>query len=171
MRGMALFLWHAIPARELIMKTATLIILLLTFGKCSAGEFMQRWPGSRHEWHIVEQTTSADGKALTVVIAVPGGIFPAAMRLEDAKIDKVTLRLQNIRMAEGISFHALKPLPAGQGGDWKDAQLEAGEGNLKNVAGFKNGPDGMDYVLEFTDKALELLRRGGRFQFIDAYRR
>lgn len=136
-----------------------------------AGELLQRWPESKHDWRIVEQSTSADGKSLTVVISVPGGIFPAAMRLDDPKIEKVTLRLQNIRMAEGISFHPLKAMPAAKEIVWKDAELEPGEHELTKVMGFKVTADAQDQVLEFTGKAVELLRRGGRFQFIDAYRR
>lgn len=153
------------------MKAVILLLLLYCTEICRADEFMQRWPNSKHEWRIVEQSTSTDGKLLTVVISVPGGIFPAAMRLDDPMIEKVTLRLQNIRMAEGISFHPLKNVPVAKEIIWKDAELEPGEHELTKVMGFKVTADAQDQVLEFTGKALELLRRGGRFQFIDAYRR
>jgi len=136
----------------------------------SAGELLERWPESKHEWRIVEQSTSQDGKTRTVVVSVPGGIFPAAMRLQDPKIDRVTLRLQNISMTEGISFQALKATPAAKEVIWKEAELEQSVNDLKGIAGFTIKAQGIDQVLEFTDKALELLRRGGRFQFIDAYR-
>jgi hypothetical protein len=136
-----------------------------------AADLMERWPESKHEWRVVEQSTSADGKAQTVVVSVPGGIFPAAIRLQDPKIDRVILRLQNIRMTEGISFQAFKAVPAAKEIVWKDAELEPMSNDLKTIAGFTVTAQGKDQVLEFTDKALDLLRRGGRFQFIDAYRR
>jgi len=153
------------------MKAIAVLIFLCLFPVCRAGELLQRWPGSQHDWRVTAQTTSADGKELAVIITVPGGIFPAAMRLEEPKVQKVTLRLQNIASAEGITFTALKPLLAGQDLVWKEAELEARAHELKTVAGFKVTADKTDLVLEFTDKSLELLRRGGRFQFIDAYRR
>lgn len=152
------------------MKALLLWSLLFCTNISLADELMQRWPDSRHDWRIVEQTTSQDGESLNIVISVPGGIFPAAVRLEDAKIKKVTLRLQKIRLTEGITFRALKNVPAGQPIAWKDATLEPSEYDLKSVRGFSVTPQGQDQVLEFTSQALELLQRGGRFQFIDAYR-
>jgi hypothetical protein len=153
------------------LKAASALLLLVCAQVCAAGELIQRWPDSKHDWRIVEQATSADGKTYAVVISVPGGIFPAAILLEDPKIEKVTLRLLNIRMAEGISFHPLKAAPRTDKVVWKDAEFESGEHELKKVTGFRVTADAQDQVLEFTGKALELLRRGGRFQFIDAYRR
>jgi hypothetical protein len=150
------------------MKVLTLALMLLT-RVALADEFIERWPGSKHEWRVVEQINSDHGKSLTVVITVPGGIFPVAMHLQDTKIEKVTLRLQNIRGAEGVSFLPLKT-NAKEKVVWKNAAFEPAEVSLKDTSGFKVGSDGQDQVLEFTGKALELLRRGGRFQFIDAYR-
>lgn len=150
----------------------SLFVMMFCFANTTmAAELMERWPESKHEWRVVEQSTSPDGKTQNVVVSVPGGIFPAAMRLQDPKIDRVTLRLQNIRMSESISFQALKAVPAAKEVVWKEVELEPSTDDLKSIAGFKITAQGQDQVLEFTDKALELLRRGGRFQFIDAYRR
>ncbi len=152
------------------MKTALILLLLLCTKGSWAAELLERWPDSKHEWRIVEQATSKDGKTQTVVIAVPGGIFPAGLWLQDEKIDKLTLQLQNIRLAEGVIFQPLKGKPQNKAIHWRHEDLEPRETDLKTVPGFQAQARDKDYELEFTGQALELLRRGGRFQFIDAYR-
>ncbi len=147
-----------------------LAVMLCWTNSSNAANLLERWPDSKHEWRIVEQTITPDGKSQTVVIAVPGGIFPAAMRLQDDKTTKVTLLLNGIRGGEGISFQALKAAPAKKEVIWRSEDLEPSAYELKEVKGFQAQTRGKNYELEFTGEALELLRRGGKFQFIDFYR-
>ncbi len=93
------------------MKAIVVLIFLLGLQACKAGELLQRWPGSQHEWRVTEQTTTPDGKEVAVVISVPGGIFPAAIRLAEPKVQKVTLRLQNIASARELRLRRLSRCP------------------------------------------------------------
>lgn len=136
----------------------------------SAGELISRWPESKHEFKVASTETSRDGKTLTVTIDNPRGIFAAALWLNDAKVETVTLQVKQTAEWEGVSLQLRQePLPAGQP-NWKEGVLERSPVDLKEIKEVAISAAGADCKIEFTGKAVELLRRGGRFQFIDYYR-
>lgn len=113
---------------------------------------------SLREFRVVSQEVSADGAVATLTFAAPGGIFSFDVDLGGARVAKVN-RLVFVAKAtrtwEGITF---RPRERGR------------EASLKEAKGFAvAGKDG-DCVMTFAGEALEMLRGGGRFQFIDAYR-
>ena len=135
-------------------------LLALWLAACAAApappepEIISKIPGDRREWQIVWRTISSDKKSAVFTLSSPTGIFAFRLDLTGVKLSRLTLIVQQQKYCEGLTF-----------------QPEGGQGiELPHAKGVAISPAGEDLKIEFGPSALELMRAGGRIQFINQYR-
>lgn len=130
-------------------------------------EIVRKIPEYSRPIKIVSQMATADGKSASVTFEPTGGIFAVEIDLGDTKIERLTFVVKNVRTAEGVEFH---PKTDKQTKDRPDDPPRAENVELKDATDVKVRFEKEDCIIEFGPAAIKILRRGGRFQFIDAYR-
>lgn len=115
---------------------------------------ISKFPGYRREVQVVSQVFSPDRKSAVITLLEPSGIFACRIDLSGVKLSRLTLIVQKQKYCEGLTF-----------------QPEGGRAvELPHAPGVKISPAGEDMKIEFTPPALELMRTGGRLQYINQYR-
>lgn len=109
-------------------------------------------PGSKCQ--IVTQSASADGSKGEVVFDNPTGIFRCQILPLDSTLQELKFVIRKTKYWEGVSFR-----PG-----------ESQEIDLKSQDGVSIVAVGDDCVISIRGAALETLRPGGEFQFINQYR-
>ena len=133
--------------------------LLLPFVTLSAAapqdlDVISKIPGDRSDFKMVSKKISEDGKEAVFTLLEPTGIFAFRLDLSGTKFSKLTLVIQKQRFCEGLTF-----------------QLDGQQAiDLKSVDGVRIAHQEGDLSIEFGPAALEKLKPGGRFQFINQYR-
>ena len=125
--------------------------------RCQAAEqdVVSRIGGDSRPFTIVSTVISADGKELTVRLRSERGIFGFQFHPPGAGVRIVRFLMEKEQRCEGFSFSPL-----------------AGKTSVDFVGmkGFKAQPRGADLSIEVTGAALDILKTGGRIQFVNAYR-
>ncbi len=144
---------RAIAYRTRLLIVAALLTLLLG-GRAVAADLVGKNPGDAMPVTIVSQKVSDDGKQCTVVLETSRGIFRLKIDGAAATFDKVTFIVRSQRSRpEGLSL---------------ETEKEAVE--LLHAKGVSVNIHERDCVIEFDAEGVKILKRGGRFQYIDAYR-
>ncbi len=119
-----------------------------------APALISKIPGYQRDFQIVSQTISSNGKEAVCTLLEPTGIFAFRLDLSGVKLSKLTLIVQRQKYCEGLTFQPdggrVVELP-----HTKSVNISVVDGDLK---------------IEFGPPALEILRVGGRVQFINQYR-
>ncbi|MGC4005415.1 MAG: hypothetical protein QM811_20765 [Pirellulales bacterium] len=143
------------------------LLLLACVSSAAAGDLLERIPDTIHKWKVVKQTLSDDEKRLDVEIENQTGIFPAIVRWNYPKCEQVTLTMPGIGACEGMSI-----TPS----ETEEEKKKRPEGfplsiDLKSTKGVKIDVNPKGVTIVFTGEGLRALAGGGRFQYIDYYRR
>ena len=136
------------------------LLLALFLTACStapappAPQIISKIPDYQRDFQIVSQTIAANGKEAVCTLLEPTGIFAFRLDLSGVKLTKLTFVIQRQKYCEGLTFQP-------DGG--RIVELPHTKGvNISVVGG--------DLKIEFGLPALEILRVGGRVQFINQYR-
>jgi hypothetical protein len=124
---------------------------------CQAAEpeVVSRIGGDSRPFTIVSTVISADGKVLTVRLRSERGIFGFKLCPPDVGVRVVRFVMENEQRCEGFSFSPLAGKPAVE---------------FVGMKGFKAQPRGADLSIEITAAALDILKTGGRIEFVNAFR-
>lgn len=135
-------------------------LLVLWLASCATAplppepDIISKIPGYRREVQVVSQTFSPDRKSAVITLLEPSGIFACRIDLSGVKLSRLTLIVQKQKYCEGLTF-----------------QPEGGKVvELPFAPGVKISPAGEDMKIEITAPALDLMRTGGRLQYINQYR-
>lgn len=115
---------------------------------------VSRIEGDARPFTVVSTVTSAEGKELTVTLRSERGIFGFQVRPLGAGIRVVRFVMEKEQRCEGFSF----------------APVAGKAVEFVGMKGFKAEARAGDLVIEMTGEALEILRTGGRVQFVNVYR-
>ncbi|MES2660470.1 MAG: hypothetical protein V4689_17730 [Verrucomicrobiota bacterium] len=117
-------------------------------------EVVGRIKGDSRPFTVVSTVMSADRKELTVTLRSERGIFGFQFGPLGAGIRVVRFVMEKEQRCEGFSFSPLTGRPV----------------EFVGMKGFKAHPRGGDLSIEMTGAALDILKTGGRIQFVNAYR-
>ncbi len=124
--------------------------------RCETAErdVVSRIEGDSRPFTMVSTVISADGSELTVTLRSERGIFGFQFRPPGEGFRVVRFVMEKEQRCEGFSFSPL----AGKSVEFV------------GMKGFKAHPQGGDLSIEVTGAALDILKTGGRIQFVNAYR-
>lgn len=111
-------------------------------------------PGDRREFEIVQADHSPHQAAAIITFTSSFGIFAFDLNLAGRKLNRLTLIVRNQRYCEGLSFQD-------RAGHWTD---------LRQVEGVQVQRKDSNMVVEIAPPALDLMKEGGRVQFVNQYR-
>jgi len=124
--------------------------------RCQTAEqdVVSRIEGDSRPFTMVSTVMSADRTELTVTLRSERGIFGFQFRPIGAGFRVVRFVMEKEQRCEGFSFSPLAGKPV----------------EFVGMKGFKAQPRGGDLSIEMTGAALDILKTGGRIQFVNAYR-
>ncbi len=129
-------------------------VLLLAACATTYRPLVSKIPGDRREFEIVQADYSPRQAAATIAFNSSFGIFAFDLNPDGRKLKRLNLILKNQRYCEGLSFQD-------RSGHTTD---------LLHAEGVQIGPQGSDVVIEIATPAVDLLKEGGRFQYVNQYR-
>ena len=135
------------------MKPVLPVILLMA---CSTthGPLVSRIPGDRREFEVAQVDYSPRQAAATITFNSSFGIFAFDLNPGGRKLKRLTLIVNNQLYCEGLSFQD-------KVGHWTD---------LLHVEGVQVHEKGADLIIEIVSPAVDLVKDGGRVQYINQYR-
>lgn len=129
-------------------------VLLLAACSTTYRPLVSKIPGDWREFEIVQADYSPRQAAATITFNSSFGIFAFDLNPDGRKLKRLNLIVKPQRYCEGLSFQD-------RSGHTTD---------LLHVEGVQIRPQGSDVVIEIAPPAVDLLREGGRFQYINQYR-
>ena len=130
------------------------VILLIGCSNLGQRPLITKVPGDRREFEIVKVDYSARQGAAAITFSSSFGIFAFDLDLGGRKVNKLTFIVHNQRYCEGLNF--------------QDRNRRATD--LRRAKGVQVRRQGSDMVIEITPPALDLLKEGGRVQYVNQYR-
>ena len=147
----AVFSISATQAADRAVKNATVEITIV-----------RKIEGASRPLRIVSQTATVDGKSASVTFEPTDGIFAVEIDLGKTHFERLTFVIKNATTWEGVTFYPRDKAPSGKN---RPATIE-----LKDAPGVSIKAHNGDCVIEFGPAAIKTLQRGGKFQFVNAYR-
>jgi hypothetical protein len=130
------------------------LLLLIGCSAFSKTALVSKIPGDRREFEIVQVEYSAREAAATITFASVSGIVAFDLSPDGRKLKKLTLIVNNERFCEGLSFQD------------RDGHTT----DLRHAEGVQVFPRGTNLVIMIASPAIDLLKEGGRGQYINQYR-
>jgi hypothetical protein len=139
-----------------VLLALSVILTVILMAACSTahGPLVSKIPGDRRQFEIVQVDYSPRQAVATLTFNSTFGIFAFDLNPDGRQLNRFTLIVRNQRYCEGLSF-----------------QDRAGRGtDLRHVEGVQVRQEGADLVIEIAPPAVNLLKDGGRVQYINQYR-
>jgi hypothetical protein len=137
-------------------KTILSVLLLTLLIACSAahGPLVSKIPCDHREFEIIRVDYSPRQAAATITFSSSLGIFAFDLDPGGHKLNRLTLIVNDQRYCEGLDF--------------QDRSRQTT--NLRRAEGVRVQQQGSNLVIEIAPPALDLLKGGGRLQYVNQYR-
>lgn len=129
-------------------------VILLIACSTAHGPLVSKVPGDRREVEIVQADYSPRRAAATITIAGAFGIFAFELNPAGRKLKRLTLIVNDQQYCEELSFQ----------------DRHGHTTDLRRAEGVQARRQGSAIVIEIMPPAVDLLKEGGRVQYVNQFR-